>query len=170
MDNNAQCPVQGCLGKLLCTAVPVFIVLFVMGYLIHHVWLMPIYQQTAALWRPMGEMKEMMPLLLAYYAALSLVISALFCKVKKGKMAIIAAEGSQAECKIAGKNCPIKFGICFGAIIGLLMGVQCAGSYIWMPIPGELAVKWFIGDVVQGIVIGVVLALICYCKNKNCAK
>ncbi len=82
-------------------------------------------------------------------------------------MACINAAGEQSECKIGGKHCPIKFGVCFGALIGLLMGVQCAGSYIWMPIPGELAVKWFIGDLVQGIVIGVVLALICHCKQKE---
>jgi len=170
MENNANCPIKGCLGKLLCTAIPVFIVLFVMGYLIHHVWLMPIYQQTANLWRPMDQMKDMMPLMLLYYAVLALAISALFCKVKKGIMACIAAEGAEAECKIGGKYCPIKYGVCFGVVIGVLMGTLCAGSYIWTPIPGELAVKWFIGDVVQGIVIGVVLMLICHCKMKNCAK
>jgi len=169
MENNTGCPIKGCIGKLLCTAVVVFIILFIMGYLIHHVWLMPIYQATASLWRHMDQMKDMMPLMLGYYAALSIVIAALFCKVKKGKMAVIAAEGSEAECKIAGKNCPIKFGICFGAIIGLFMGVLHAGSYIWTPIPSELAIKWFIGDLVQGIVIGVVLALLCHCKNKKCA-
>ncbi len=65
MENKEGCPIKGCIGKLLCTAVAVFIVLFVMGYLIHHVWLMPIYKQTASLWRPMGQMKDMMPLLLA---------------------------------------------------------------------------------------------------------
>ena len=170
MENNANCPVKGCLGKLLCTAVPTFIVLFVAGYLIHHVWLMPIYQATASLWRPMDQMKEMMPLMLLYYAVLSLAISALFCKVKKGKMACIAAAGEEAECKIAGKHCPIKCGICFGLVIGTLMGTMCAASYIWMPIPGELAVKWFIGDLLQGIAIGVVLMMICHCKKKNCAK
>jgi hypothetical protein len=168
MENNKEgCPVKGCLGKLLCTAIPTFVVLFVMGYLIHHVWLMPIYEQTASLWRPADQMKDMMPLLLVYYAALSLVISGFFCKFKKAKMQE-CANASEADCKIGGKYCPIKCGACFGLMIGLFMGVLCAGSYIWTPIPGELAVKWFIGDIVQGIVIGIVLTLICYCKNKKC--
>jgi len=169
MDNNTQCPIKGCLGKWLGGAVVTFILLFACGFVIHHVWLMPIYQATAPLWRPMEQMQTMFPLMLAYYALLALAISALFCKVKKGKMACIAAAGEQSECKIGGKHCPIRYGLCFGIVIGVLMGTLCAGSYIWMPIPGDLAVKWFIGDVVQGIVIGVTLALLCHCcKKKDC--
>ena len=70
MENNAQCPIKGCLGKLLVGSFITFILLFGMGFLVHHVWLMPIYQQTAALWRPMDQMKDMLPLMLLYYALL----------------------------------------------------------------------------------------------------
>ncbi|MDE3060547.1 MAG: hypothetical protein KGJ06_06010 [Pseudomonadota bacterium] len=167
MENN-QCSSQGCLGKWISSSIVVFVLLFIMGYLIHHVWLMPIYQQTAALWRPMGQMQQFFPLMLGYYAGLSVVIAALFCKVSKAKMA--ACAGEEAECRIGGKHCPIKYGICFGVLIGLLMGIQSAGAYIWMPIPSELAIDWLIGNVVQGIVIGVALSLICYFKKKHCAK
>lgn len=162
MENNARCPVTNCFAKWLISAILVFIILFAGGYLINHIWLMPIYENTASLWRPVEEMQNELPLLLLYYAALALVISALFCKIKKAKMAACAAEPT--ECKIGGKYCPIKFGICFGAIIGLLMGIQSAGSYIWLPIPGELAIKWFIGQTVQGLVIGLVLSLCCFRK------
>ena len=161
------CPIQACLGKMLFTAFPVFLFLFAAGYLTHHVWLMPIYEQTASLWRPKEEMAQNFSLLLLYYALLSVVISALFCKLKKAKMESCAT--NEADCKIGGKNCPIKCGACFGLTIGLLMGIQCAGSYIWTPIPGELAVKWLVADVLQGVGIGIMLALICHCKKKGCA-
>ena len=174
MDNNTscntECPIKSCLCKLVCFALPVFIVLFALGYVIHHIWLMPIYEATAAMWRPMDQMKEMFPWLIGYYAALSILISFLFCKVKKAKMAACAADGSEGECKIGGKHCPIKFGICFGSIIGLLLGVQSGAAWIFQAIPGDLAVKWLIGWVIQGVAAGVVLALICHCKQKRCAK
>ncbi len=171
MENNTQCPIKGCFGKLLGGAIVTFIVLLGCGYAIHHVWLMPIYQATASLWRPMGEMKEMMPLMMGYYAVLSVIIAALFCKMKKAKMACIATEGAESQCKVGGKYCPIKLGICFGVMVGLFMGVLSAGNYIWMPIPSELAIKWFVGDLVQGIVLGIVLALACHCCSKtNCDK
>ncbi len=156
--NAKECPIKGCLGKLLCGALPVFIFLFAAGFLIHHVWLMPIYQQTASLWRPMEQLEGMMPLMLLYYALLSLSITGLFCKASKGH----PCDVSDPECKIGGSKCPIKFGICFGALVGLLMGTHCAGSYIWTPIPGELAVKWFIASLIQGIGAGVILSLLRY--------
>lgn len=162
---NTNCSSQGCLVKWLVAAAVTFAVLFGCGYVIHHIWLMPIYQQTVALWLLMDQMQQMFPLLMLYYVALALIISALFCKIKKAKMAACATDGSMSECRIGGRHCPIKFGICFGLLIGLFMGVQCAGSYIWMPIPKELAVKWLIGDVVQGLIIGVVLSLLCGMKK-----
>ncbi|MDE3017351.1 MAG: hypothetical protein KGI29_10625, partial [Pseudomonadota bacterium] len=60
MDNNTNCcPVKNGLGKLMCSVLPVFVFLLAAGYIIHHIWLMPIYEQTATLWRPVGEMKDM---------------------------------------------------------------------------------------------------------------
>lgn len=166
MENNEGCPVKGYLCKLLGASVITFAVLMLTGYIVHHVWLMPIYEATASLWRPEGEMKEMFPLMLGYYAVLSVVISALFCKARKGRMAL-CANAPESDCKIGGKYCPIKFGICFGALVGLLLGLQNAASFLWMPIPGGLAIKWLIAWVIQGILAGVALSLACHCCNKK---
>jgi len=163
MDNTNNCPIKGCFAKWIITSIPVFIFLVVAGYVVHHLWLKPLYEQTASLWRPMDEMKELFPLLLAYYAALSLLITALFCKIKKAKMEACAATGT--DCKIGGPNCPIKCGVCFGIIVGLLLGVSNAACYIWMPIPSELAIKWLLAWVGEGIGIGIILGLVCHKKG-----
>lgn len=161
--NNSNCSMMGCFSKWILYSVLTFIILFGMGYLINHIWLMPLYEATASMWRPVDEMSQNFPLLLVYYAALALVGSAIFCKIKKAKMADCAAEPN--ECKIGGKHCPIKFGVYFGMLIGLLLGIQCAASYIWMPIPGELAIKWLVGQVVQWMIVGVVLSFVCFKKG-----
>lgn len=168
MENAKECPIKSCLCKLLCLTLPVFIFLLAAGYVINHLWLMPVYEQTASVWRPADEMKDMMPWLFAFYAVLAVLISALFCKIKKAKMASCNAPADDAECNIGGKHCPIKFGICFGGIVGMMLGAMAAANYIWLPIPGTLAVDWFIGWVIQGIGAGVIMSLLCYCKQKKC--
>ena len=163
--NNTECNMKGCIGRMILSVILVFIFLLASGYLVHHRWLMPIYEQTAALWRPMDEMKAMMPWMFGYYAVLSILISALFCKIKKAKIQACASGASEGDYRVGGKHCPIKCGICFGITVGLLIGVVNAAAWIWMPIPGELAVKWIIAWVLQGIGAGLILSFICRKKG-----
>jgi hypothetical protein len=166
---KGECPVKSCLCKLICFALPVFIFLFAAGFVVHHVWLMPIYEQTASLWRPKADMAQYFPWMLGLYGVLAITISGLFCKIQKARKAFYA-DKPEAECAIGGKHCPIKHGICFGILIGILLGTMAASTYIWTPIPGDLAVKWFLAWVVQGACIGILLGLIGHCKEKGCKK
>jgi len=175
MENNEtckkECPVKSCLCKLVCYALPVFVILMAGGFLVHHVWLMPIYQATPQLWRPASDMGQYFPWMIGFYAILSIVISGLFCKVNRARKAMCETL-PESECAIGSRKCPIKYGVCFGILIGLLLGAMAAASYIWTPIPGELAVKWFISWVAEGAVIGGVLGLIGHkkCKKEGACK
>ena len=49
-------------------------------------------------------------------------------------------------------------GLRFGIPMGILLGLLQAGMYPYLPISVELAFAWFLGGLIQGIGIGLVLA------------
>lgn len=150
--NENGCKMTGCVKKIFFPAVAVFIFLFFAEYLIHHVWLMPLYEDTAALWRDESEMQALFPGYILRLAMLSLLFTVLYCKCKPAQQDVShSATGMVTPCQW-------KRGICFGSIIGLLLGTMMASSYLWMPIPFELAVNWFISGVLEGIGVGLVLS------------
>jgi hypothetical protein len=157
MKNNKTCDMKGCVKKYLFSALVVFVFLFVAEFVINHIWLQPLYEYTSHLWRPKGQMADYFPLMFVYLGALSLILTALYFKCKKAQPEI--KEGEKAPC-------PKKHGLCFGITIGLLLGVMHAAAYIWMPIPGELAIKWFISGLLEGVVSGLLLSCVCMRKDK----
>ena len=155
--NDSGCKMKQCMKPMIISTIAVAISLFLTEWLIHGVWLKPLYEQTASLWRPMNEM-GMFPWCIIRLLALGFLFSALYCKCKK----------SGGECATDGKKeCPKKAAMCFGVMLGLLIGTMMASSYLWMPIPGELAIKWFIGGLAQGIVVSLVLSRVC-CSKGSC--
>ena len=62
----------------------------------------------------------------------------------------------------------MKKSLCFGVILGALLGTLSASAYLWMPISAELAIKWFIAGLAEGIVISAVLSSICCNKKGEC--
>jgi len=155
---NSGCKMKACIKPMLCSTIAVAIVLFALEYLIHGIWLKPLYEQTASLWRPAAEM-GMCPWCLIRLLVLAFLFTALYCKCKKAKPEVCDFTGK--------KECPKKHALCFGIVLGLLIGTMMASSYLWMPIPGELAVKWFIGGLVEGIVVALVLSCT-FCTKGEC--
>lgn len=159
MDNNhcstpeaGKCKKMGV--KCLVPLAAVFATIFVFEWLFHGVYMMPSYQATAEHWRPMAEMQApgmiwfcIIPKLIMAFA-----ITCLYCWMAKG-----------SECQ--GKC--TKKGAKFGFKIGLLLGAQQLASYVWLPIQMDMAIKWFVGNVIMGILIGVVLALVSRMCNKG---
>lgn len=144
--------------QCLISTVAVFAFIFAFDYLFHGMLLHGLYESTAHLWRPMEEMDQMMWMCIGYHFLLAASITCLY--------GLIAKNGG-GTCETTGKPaCPRKTGICFGMKLGVIMGLMSASSYIWMPIPGELAAYWFVGAVLQGIGIGLILS--CTCKKKDC--
>lgn len=139
------CPITGCpVKQVVISAVAVFAVIFGFNWLFHGIYMMPDYKATAALWRSEEEMQGMMHICLIQKGLMSLAIAGLFCWLGKN---------------CGGIGCPVK-GAKFGLLIGLLLGASMFGSYMWLPIPLEMAVKWLLGDVVMGVLIGAVLGLL----------
>ena len=108
-------------------------------YLLHGVLLMPTYEATAHLWRPQAEMKSWIIHLVTLIAAGGFVkIYALLCSPKSiGRGAF--------------------FGLLWGVVAGVSMGY---GTYAVMPLPYHLALGWFLGTTVQGVLGGLIVGAI----------
>lgn len=126
--------------RISISAVAVYVVAQILGYLTHAVWLGPTYGELASVWRPEAEMMSMQWIMF--------ITSAVYCFF----FCYIFARGYE------GKG--VMEGVRFGAVIGLFVGV--VSSYDWyviLPIPYSLALKWFISGMVISIILGVVASL-----------
>ena len=160
MNNTGEtCQMKSCCKKIVIPTIAVAVALFAMEWLIHGIWLMPIYKETAALWRPMEEM-GMFPLCIVRLLTLSLLFTVMYCKCKKSSAESCGTDGK--------KPCKVKKSLCFGIMLGLLLGTMMGSSYLWMPIPAELGIKWFIAGLAEGIVVSFVLSLVCCDKKGEC--
>ena len=112
----------------------VYVVWALMDFILHGMILEPIYGATAELWRPMEEMN------MGLMQLVTLVTAACFVLIY-----VMIGSGSIGS--------GIKYGALFGIAAGFPMGF---GSYSYMPIPMTLAVGWFVGTTIEGIVAGAV--------------
>ncbi len=149
MDDTKE---KKCCSKLCCpytgTNIPRFVgmvltgYLFVFGfdYLVHHKLLMDLYTQTADLWRPEESMMDYFSLMITRNIVLIGIIGYIFTRNFEGK--------------------GIGEGIRFGLPMGALLAVMMSSSYIWMPIPLELALGWAASGFVTGLSLGIIFSLI----------
>lgn len=159
MNDNKSCSTgQGECKKMglkcLVPVAAVFVTIFIFEWLFHGVYMMPAYQATAEHWRPESEMQGLMWVCILTKLIMAFAITCLYCWIAKG-----------SPC---GGKCT-KTGAKFGFKIGMLLGAQQFASYIWLPIEMDMAVKWFAGNVIMGVLIGIVLALVSrMCKKGEC--
>lgn len=117
----------------------VFILLVVLGMVIHGVLLSPTYSTMEGLVRPQAEMK--MWIIFVVDAVVAYFFTLIFSKGYENK--------------------GIAEGVRYGLYIGLMFGISMAyGSYASMPIPYSLALQWFLYTIAQYIVCGVALAMV----------
>lgn len=114
-----------------------FVVLFALEFFVNDVLLKDLYVQTAALWRPAPEMERMIWMFWLAYAISAAVFT------------LIYAQGYEK----------LKAGAAQGARYGLYMGVFLAANfcltlYTVLPIPGVLAVYWFLAGVTEYVMMG----------------
>ena len=121
-------------------AVAVFAFMFAFEFFWHGILLHDQYEATKALWRSEQDFEAFFPLAIAVTVVLALLISFIFTRHYE--------------------SCGLGEGVRFGVMLGLLMGVLQFGIYPYLPIPLGLAVSWFLGATLEGIGIGIVLALI----------
>ena len=135
-----HCPISGVnIPRYILAVVIGFIFLFASDYVIHQNLLMDLYEQTTGLWRPPESMETFFPLMLGAQFLMSAITAMIFTRNYEEK--------------------GIKEGLRFGFLIGLLFALMMSMSYIWMPIPLELAGGWAAAGLFQGLGLGIVFAL-----------
>jgi hypothetical protein len=126
--------------RLLLAIVVAFVVIFASDYLIHHVWLRPDYEAIKSILRPETDMQSRIHWL---------IVAQIICAIT---FVIIWAKGV-----VTGS---IGNGIGFGFLMGLFQQIWALVNYVIIPIPGDLAVKWFFSGLVQAVLIGITTALV----------
>ncbi len=120
------------------TIIVVAVVITVMDIIIHGNILMSSYEETAALWRPMEEMK------MGLMHLVTLIISAAFVLIY---VRFIPDKSTTSA---------IQYAALFGIAQGISFGY---GSYAVMPIPYSMALTWFLGTLAEAIAGGIVIGL-----------
>ena len=125
--------------KLIISTLVIFIVWTVIDFIVHGIYLKDYYLQTADLWRPQGEAKMFLNSIVVLISAL---IFTLIYVALVGRKSIGSA---------------LLFGLLVGISAGISMGY---GFYAFSPIPYHMAATWFVVSVGEGVIAGVILALI----------
>jgi uncharacterized membrane protein YhhN len=124
------------LRKVLLPTIVITVAWAVLDFIMHGLLLQSQYAATAALWRPMGEMKMGVMYFAVFISALA--FAAIWHKFVRPKTPALA----------------VLFGVWFGLGHGIAFGY---GSYAVMPIPYTMALTWFLGSIVEGAVAGMIV-------------
>lgn len=119
--------------------VAVFVVMQILEYIVNMVLLDSLYKSVSELWRPEGEMKVWLFVVVGLF--FSFFFTLIFSKGYEGK--------------------GIMEGVRYGLYVALMVVLPFSyGTYAMMPIPYSLALQWFLYGTVEYIIAGIVLALI----------
>ena len=124
-------------------SVMVVVVMWVVESVVHGLILSDLYKQTVSVWRPMGEMEKLMPLMWLGYALFAPFFVFLYAK------------GMEPKKEAFGQG--LRFGLIFG------VGLSAMSNLVWyviLPIPMALAFYWFLDGVAVYAIAGVTVALI----------
>ena len=126
--------------RLILAVIAGWVAIFATDFLIHELWLGPIYQATKPLWRPEDEMHTRVCWM--FFAQFLIVAT----------FVIVWAKG------FAGRS--IGTGASFGLLMGVFQQTWAIILFVVVPMPGELAVKWFFGGLAQAVLLGIVTSLV----------
>ena len=126
--------------RLIFAILAGWVVIFATDFLIHHLWLMPDYEATKSIWRPEAEMQTRV----CWMFVAQILCAATFV--------IIWAKG------FAGGS--VGTGVVFGLLMGLFQQIWVLVNYVVIPMPGDLAVKWFFSALAQAVLLGIVTSLV----------
>ncbi len=109
-------------------------------YLIHEVWLKPEYDATQQLWRMKPEMQALLP----WMFGAQFLFAAAFVLIWAGGMA---------------DHHGLKCAVVYGLLMGVFNQTFTIVMYVVMPLPGDLAVKWFAANTLQCLLLGIITFL-----------
>ena len=127
--------------RLILAIVAVFVGVFVTDYLIHEVWLKSTYEQTMNLWRPKADMQaRFVWLMLGQFLAAA-------------TFATLWAKG------FAGSG-RIRRACLYGLCMGLFSQATTFITFAVQPFPRDLAVKWVVAGLAQGVLMGLLVSFV----------
>ena len=126
--------------RLIVAIIVGWAVIFGTDMLIHGFWLGPLYHATQALWRPETEMHTH----ICWMFGAQFLIAVTFV--------IVWAKGFAGRAAGAGAL--------FGLLMGIFQQTWAMILFVVMPLPAELAVKWFVAGLVQAVLLGVVTSFV----------
>ncbi len=118
--------------------VAVFIVMQVIGYLVHGVMMVDTYESLAAIFRPKEQMDSMMWMMMLAGAVLLFLFCYIFTKGYEGK--------------------GVMEGVRYGALMGLLLALPNVDQHVIYPLPASVAAIWFVTVVASFTIAGAVFA------------
>ena len=98
------------------------------------------YQSLASIFRPEAEMMDMMWIMTVGSALVMLLFCYIFTQGYQGK--------------------GVAEGVRYGALMGLFISIPVVDQYVVYPLPGDLAVNWFLTGVIGFIISGAIFAAI----------
>jgi hypothetical protein len=116
------------------------ITIFVFEWIFHGMYMMHLYEQTKPAWRAFEDMQRFIGFCIVTKLAMAAVITWIFSRHYEAR--------------------GIQEGVRFGLYIGLLLGIVELRSYMYLPIPFEVPLNWFLGWVIEGVLIGMTLATV----------
>ena len=125
--------------RAMLAMLAIFVAWSVMDFLLHGVILKTEYEATAALWRPMEEMKMGLIHFTVFVSAFVFVY--IYYRFFNEKTLDAA----------------MKWGVLFGVCVGFSMGI---GTYAVMPVSETMAMAWVFGTIAECLVGGLLLGLI----------
>lgn len=123
--------------RFILAVVVAFVFVFVSNFLIHGMWMGPVYAATMELWRSEAEMQARFPWMLAgqFLAAFTFV----------------------SLWTIGLGRCGCKGGaITYGVLMGLFSQANTLITYVVSPLTPEIAIKWFVAGLAQGVLLGLI--------------
>ena len=121
--------------------VVVYIVMQVIGFVVHGVLMNDTYEALAAIFRPKEQMDSMMWIMMVSAAVLMFIFCYVFTQGREGTGAM---EG-------------VRYGTLMGVFLALPTSID---AYVVYPITQELAAVWFITAVVSMMIAGAVFSVI----------
>ena len=124
--------------RLVLAIVAVFVGVWITDFLIHGLWLKNDYAATASLWRPEAEMTAHMGWLMLGQFLATVAFVVLYAKG--------VAREAQPFCAVM-----------YGLFMGLFMQANTLITYAVQPMPADIARKWFIAGIAQGVLLGLLV-------------
>jgi hypothetical protein len=153
MDNVKECQASKCMPQcgrhsffILATAAAI---IFCFEVVAHSLLLVLDYADMRPdIWLSLETISNtMMGWIIAKQALLAILATCIFSKYYKG-------DG-------------MRGGIRFGLYFGLLLGLAGSGSYLYLPIPINISLKWLASGVLEGLCVGIAIAIVSIVLPKN---